>query len=143
MFFTGNLNFISSPVSNYWYLYIRFPETNILYCWPVLVYSDDIPAIGKAIQQVIFANKKLFYDQVEINPDELYQLVTAGYQFVIQEIDQPLIIPEFQLPYYEGFNKQGNKYWLGIYRRHELFDIEFLKEICNLCMQTRVGQLEF
>ncbi|MET3499568.1 rubredoxin [Mucilaginibacter rubeus] len=142
-FFTGNLNFISSPVSNYWYLYIRFPKTNILYCWPVLVYSDDIPAIGKAIQQVIFANKKLFYDQVEINPDKLYQLVTAGYQFVIQEIDQPLIIPEFQLPYYEGFNKQGNKYWLGIYRRHELFDIEFLKEICNLCMQTRVGQLYF
>jgi rubredoxin len=140
-FFTGNLNYISSPVSNYWYQYIRFPKTNILYCWPVLVYSDDIPAMSKAIQQVILANKPLFYDQAEVNADLLYQLVTASHQFVIQEIDQPLVIPNFQLPYYEGFNKQGNKYWLGIYRRNELFDIEFLKDICNLCMQTRVGQL--
>ncbi len=140
-FFTGNLNFISSPVSNYWYLYVRFPKTNILYCWPVLVYSDDIPAISKVIQEVIFANKQLFYNQAEVNPDLLHQLVTPGNQFVIQQIEQPLQIPEFQLPYYEGFNKQGNKYWLGVYRRNELFDIEFLKEICNLCMQTRVGQL--
>ena len=83
-FFTGNLNFIASPVSNYWYLYVRFPKTNILYCWPVLIYSDDIPAISKVIQEVIFANKQLFYNQAEVaNPDLLHQLVTAGNQFVI------------------------------------------------------------
>jgi len=140
-FFTGNLNFISSPVSNYWYLYIRFPKTNMLYCWPVLVYSDDIPAMSKAVQQAILANKVLYYDQTDINAESLYRLVTAGHQFVTQKIDQPLTTPDFQLPYYEGFNRQGNKYWLGIYRRNELFDIEFLKDICNLCMQTRVGQL--
>lgn len=141
-FFTGNLNFISSAVSNYWYLYIRFPKTNNLYCWPVLVYSDDIPAMGKAVQEVILNNRKLFYDQPHAEGSSLYELVTADHKFVIQPIEQSLIIPEFQLPYYEGFNKQqGNKYWLGIYRRNELFDIEFLKEICNICLQTRVGQL--
>ncbi|AYL95069.1 rubredoxin [Mucilaginibacter celer] len=141
-FFTGNLNFISSAVSNYWYLYIRFPKTNSLYCWPVLVYSDDIPAMGKAVQKVILANRKLFYDKPEADGNLLYELVTADNKFVIQSIEQSLVIPEFQLPYYEGFNKQqGNKYWLGIYRRNELFDIEFLKEICNICLQTRVGQL--
>jgi len=141
-FFTGNLNFISSAVSNYWYLYIRFPKTNNLYCWPVLVYSDDIPAIGKAVQDVILDNRKLFYDKPEVDGNLLYDLVTADNKFVIQSIDQTLTIPEFQLPYYEGFNKQqGNKYWLGIYRRNELFDIEFLKEICNICLQTRIGQL--
>jgi hypothetical protein len=46
-FFTGNLNFISSSVSNYWYLQIGYPKTNILYSWPSLIYSDDIPAIAK------------------------------------------------------------------------------------------------
>jgi rubredoxin len=141
-FFTGNLNFISSAVSNYWYLYIRFPKTNNLYCWPILVYSDDIPAIGKAVQEVILANRKLFYDKPEADGGLLFDMVTTLHKFVIQSIEQPLSIPEFQLPYYEGFNKQqGNKYWLGIYRRNELFDIEFLKEICNICLQTRVGQL--
>nr|WP_294943382.1 rubredoxin [uncultured Mucilaginibacter sp.] len=140
-FFTGNLNFIASSVSNYWYLQIRYPKTNILYSWPTLVYSDDIPAIAKAIEEVILANKQQFYDQPEINSLLLHQMVSAKHDFVIQQIDQALKLPDFQLPYYEGFNKQGNKYWLGIYRRDELFGIELLKDICNLCMQTRIGQL--
>ncbi|MEB0261914.1 MULTISPECIES: rubredoxin domain-containing protein [unclassified Mucilaginibacter] len=140
-FFTGNLNFISSSVSNYWYLQLRYPKTNILYSWPSLIYSEDIPAIAKAIEEVVFANKQMFYDQPEIDSNLLHQMVSAGEDFVIQQIDQPLKLPDFQLPYYEGFNKQGNKYWLGIYRRDELFAIELLQEVCNLCMQTRVGQL--
>lgn len=140
-FFTGNLNFISSSVSNYWYLQIRYPKTNNLYSWPPLIYSEDIPAIAKVIEEVIFANKQLFYNQPEIDSPLLYQMVCADRDFVIQHIGQPLKLPDFQLPYYEGFNRQGNKYWLGIYRRNELFAIELLKDICTLCMQTRIGQL--
>jgi rubredoxin len=140
-FFTGNLNFISSAVSNYWYLQIRYPKTNILFNWPTLIYSDDIPAIAKVIQDVILANKEQFYDQPEINSQLLHQMVSADSDFVIQQIDQPLKLPEFQLPYYEGFNKQGDKYWLGIYRRVELFAIEILMDLCSLCMQIRIGQL--
>jgi hypothetical protein len=30
---------------------------------------------------------------------------------------------------------------LGIYRRDELFTIEFLKEICSICLKTKIGQL--
>lgn len=140
-FFTGNLNFISSDISNYWYLYIRFPKTNILYCWPTLVYSDDVAEISKAIEDTIFANKEIFYDQVKVNSAFLHKLVTSKGNFVMQPIVQPLKVPDFQLPYYEGFNRYGNKQWLGIYRRDELFAIDFLKDICALCMQTRVGQL--
>lgn len=39
-FFTGNFNYIASETSNYWYLYIRFPKTNIIYLWPSLIYSE-------------------------------------------------------------------------------------------------------
>jgi hypothetical protein len=49
----------------------------------------------------------------------------------------PLSLPEFKLPYYEGLNRYNEKYWLGIYRRDELFSIKFLKEICMLCLQNR------
>jgi rubredoxin len=140
-FFTGNLNFIASSVSNYWHLQIRYPKTNILYSWPSLIYSEDIPAMAKAIEAVIFAHKLQFYDQPEVDSNPLHQMVSAECDFVIQRVDQPLKLPDFQLPYYEGFNKQGNKYWLGIYRRDELFAIELLQDICNLCMQTRIGQL--
>jgi rubredoxin len=45
------------------------------------------------------------------------------------------------LPYYEGFNRYDNKNWLGIYRRDELFPLKFLKDVCMVCMQTKIGQL--
>lgn len=140
-FFTGNFNFISSGVSNYWHLHIRYPKTNISYNWPSLVYSDDIPAISKKMEQIIFANKGLFYDTADIDSELFHDLVQKQSSFVQQPVDQQLKIPSFQLPYYEGFNRYGNKYWLGIYRRDELFPIDFLADICSLCMQTRVGQL--
>ncbi|EHQ30440.1 rubredoxin domain-containing protein [Mucilaginibacter paludis] len=140
-FFTGHLNFISSDVSNYWYLYVRYPQTNTLYCWPSLIYSDDIAGLCKVIEETIDANAGLFYAEPGANSELFYQLVNQRAGLVVQQINQPLQIPEFHLPYYEGINRQGNKYWLGIYRRDELFAIEFLKELCHCCMQTRLGQL--
>jgi len=141
-FFSGNFNFIAADISNYWYLYIRFPKTNGLYCWPCLVYSDDIPRISKIAEETIMQNRQLFFDQQEINHQLFYEKVTAGNNFVNQQITEALKLPEFSLPFYEGFNRYANnKYWLGIYRRNELFPLEFLKDICSLCLKTRVGQL--
>jgi rubredoxin len=141
-FFSGNFNFISSDISNYWYFYIRFPKTNSLYCWPWLVYSDDIPVISKVAEEVIMKKKQSFYDQPEINYQMFYKLVTAGNSFVSHAITEVLKLPDFYLPYYEGINKYANgKYWLGVYRRNEWFPVDFLKDICLLCLKARIGQL--
>lgn len=141
-FFTGNLNFISSDISNYWYLYVRFPKTNILYCWPSLVYSEDIPGISKLIEKEILSNRKQFYDQPVIEGSILHKKISAKSKFLIQPYSNPLQLPEFSLPFYEGFNRySNNKLWLGIYRRNELFPVAFLKDICSLCLETRIGQL--
>ncbi|MVN21592.1 rubredoxin domain-containing protein [Mucilaginibacter arboris] len=141
-FFTGNLNFVSSEVSNYWFLYVRFPKTNQLYCWPSLIYSEDISEISKNIERQILENKNLFYDQQNINAELLYEKTAAKNSMAIQPIQQQLKLPDFQLPYYEGFNRYGNnKLWLGIYRRNESFSIDLLKDICKICLKTRIGQL--
>ncbi|HEY2582667.1 MAG TPA: rubredoxin [Mucilaginibacter sp.] len=141
-FFSGNFNFISSPVSNYWYFYVRFPKTSDLYCWPSLVYSDDIPLISRIAEDVILTHKHLFYDQQEIKHRSFYKLVTTGNEFLSQPIIDALKLPDFYLPYYEGINKYANgRYWLGVYRRNESFPLEFLKDICSACLKTRVGQL--
>jgi rubredoxin len=141
-FFTGNLNFISSNTSNYWYLYVRFPKTSILYCWPSLIYSDDIPVISYAVENEIMAKPHLFYDQQQIDGGMLHEQVNLGQNIAVQAVDQPLQLPEFSLPYYEGFNRYGNnRLWLGVYRRNELFPVDFLKDICSLCLETRIGQL--
>ena len=140
-FFTGNINFISAPLSNYWYLYVRFPKTNTLYCWKALIYSFDIPRISKWIEATIFENRDLFYAKDEASGDTLYTIVHAKENFVTQPITEDLLLPNFALPYYEGFNRYANKTWLGIYRRDELFPAAFLKEVCLICRKTKIGQL--
>ena len=140
-FFTGNINFIASGVGNYWYLYIRFPKTTILYRWKGLVYTQDIPRISKSIEEILLFNKNLFYDVTAPDGDHLYSLIGSGNSFMYGNITEELALPGFTLPYYEGFNRYSNKTWLGIYRRDELFDLHFLKDICLICMQTKIGQL--
>src|SRR6185312_14681747 len=141
-FFSGNLNFISSDVSNYWHFYIRFPKTNQFYQWPSLVYSDDIGILAKAAEDVIFNQKEHFFDQQKVNELFFYKMVSSKVPTSLNHRSEPLKLPDFYLPYYEGFNKYANsKYWLGIYRRNELFPLEFLKDVCTLCIKTRISQI--
>src|SRR3569833_423724 len=141
-FFSGNLNFISSEISNYWHFYIRFPKTNQFYTWPSLVYSDDIALLAKATEDVIFSQKELFFDVPKINELFFYKMVSSKIPTALNHRSEPLKLPDFYLPYYEGFNKYSNsKYWQGIYRRNESFPLDFLKEVCNLCIKTRNGQI--
>ncbi|WP_207421429.1 rubredoxin domain-containing protein [Desertivirga brevis] len=140
-FFTGNLNFIASNLSNFWHLHIRFPKSNTFYYWPNLVYTEDIAILCKLIEENIFANKNLFYDQETVDGSVLFEKISVLKRFITQEPTEPLTLPDFQLPYYEGFNKYGNKYWLGIYKRNEEYSISFLKDICSICLQSRVGQI--
>jgi len=141
-FFSGNLNFISSDISNYWHFYIRFPKTNQFYQWPLLVYSDDIALLAKTAEDVIFDQKEYFFDQQKVNELFFYKMVSSKIPTSLNHRSEPLKLPDFYLPYYEGFNKySNNKYWLGVYRRNELFSLEFLKNICNLCIKIRIGQV--
>jgi rubredoxin len=141
-FFSGNLNFISSEVSNYWHFYIRFPKTNQFYQWPSLIYSDDIALIAKITEDVILNQKEYFFDQQKVNELFFYKTVSSKVPTSLNHRGEPLKVPDFYLPYYEGFNKYGNnKYWLGVYRRNEFFPLEFLKDVCALCVKTRNGQI--
>jgi len=141
-FFSGNINFIASETSNYWFMYIRFPKTGRLYCFPSLVYSDDIPQTAKTVEDIIFDNKGHFYDQGVIDEQAFYKILLKKSAVAFQKPVEALRLPDFYLPYYEGFNKYGgSKYWLGIYRRNELFSVGFLKDVCSLCLNSRIGQL--
>jgi rubredoxin len=140
-FFSGNLNFISSDIGNYWHLYLRFPKTNHLYYWSSLVYSEDIAVLSEMIESMILGHKHLYYDQPEIDGQQLEANVRDSGNFLFQSPLSLLKAPEFQVPYYEGFNKYNEKYWLGIYRRNEFFPVAFLKDLCNICRKTRIGQL--
>ncbi|WP_338868384.1 rubredoxin domain-containing protein [Spirosoma sp. SC4-14] len=131
-FFTGNLNFIASPEPHFWYLYIRPKQSNTLFRWPELIYTNDVGRLAKAVEEVMADVQQ---------EDELYRAVATNRRFITQPARQEVELPEFSLPYYEGFNRYGQRSWLGLYRRDEQFSIAFLLDVCALCLKTRIGEL--
>jgi len=139
--FTGNINWVASPdETHYWHLFIRFPKTNVVYNWKDIVNTKDISAISFRIEEIIMTEREIFYENDQASGDELYEKVMAQ-SFDAKPAEKPVELPPFNLPYYEGLNHYNDKYWLGIYRRDELFSISFLKEACKLCIKTGTQQL--
>lgn len=133
-FFTGEINFVSSKTYHYWYLFLNFKENEKPIRWNRLIYSTDIPKICAEIEELYLNNGIRDFDL-------LMRLVNENTSFLFNEVGEELQLPRFVFPYYEGMNKYGNKFWLGIYRRDYLFPIAFIKELCMLCVQTNIAQI--
>lgn len=139
-FFTGHLNWIAGASPHYWQLYIRFPKTGRVYHWKEQVYTNDVPLLSQRLEKEILNNKELFFANEHANGDELFRRIRTSLTYNAKPGDATPLI-DFSLPYYEGFNRVNNQLWLGIYRRNESFPIDFLLDLCELCLQTRIGQL--
>ena len=139
-FFTGNINWISSSSQHFWHLYIRFPKTQKIYQWPELVYTNDIATLSEIIEQAIFVDRDSYFGNEFADGTTLFNHASSVTTYISKKAEQQLSLPDFSLPYYEGFNRHGNQYWLGIYRRDEMFPVAFLKEICSICIETKIGQ---
>lgn len=133
-FFTGNLNFISSNDPHFWFLYVRPKQSNAIFKWKDLIYTNEIGRISKVIEDQMLENQCT--DELA-----LYQSVKESLQYVSQPATQDLELPSFSLPYYEGFNRYESRTWLGLYRRDEQFGIDFLMDVCSLCLKTRIGEI--
>lgn len=132
-FFTGHINWISSSSPHFWYLYIRAPKTQTAFCWRELIYTNDIAAVSKQVERLMLADTS--------DETGLYLKVKNAVSYTAKPVDKTLQLQTFSLPYYEGLNKENNTWWLGIYRREEAFTIAFLNDVCDLCLQTKIGEL--
>ncbi len=79
-YYTGNLNFVSSRVGNYWHVYIRWPKTNQVFGWSSLVYSMDIAAISSELEAIIL-------DKGDLSEDEI-AAICGGLESKIKEAGQ-------------------------------------------------------
>jgi len=140
-YYTGNLNFITSELSNYWHLQLRFPKSTLFYTWSSLVNTDDIAILSQFLEPMMIEAMVTTANEGQQFGQKLEGMATGSGKFLFQRIGQPFSEPIFKLPYYEGFNTYQDKLWLGVYRRSETFPIAFLRDICMLCMQHRIGQL--
>ncbi len=134
--FTGNINFVASTHENFWYVFLRFSEIDSKpWCAPDLIFGYDLAKVARAIEGL--KPQEALYSYSEI-----YQQALSNLSLNIQPVTQELNYPEGQSPYYEGLNRiSGGKYWLGLYWRNNNFTINFLKALCQLCLETNIGKL--
>ena len=132
--FTGHLNFIASEHEDYWYLYIRLPNWERMEVYPILIYSWDIAQFYYEIEKITAEGS--------IGVDMIFALVSEALDTNNRTIDKPLTIPFYPFPYYEGMNRMGiDQYWLGLYWRNNLYDLGFLKEMCDLSFDCKIGKI--
>jgi rubredoxin len=131
--FTGHLNFIASEHEDYWYLYIRLPEWSKATMYPALIYSWDLDKIVLAIEGIL--------QEEPDTVDMIFDLVSDAVDTNNRTVDKPLEVPFYPFPYYEGMNRIGDKYWLGLYWRNNKYDVAFLKAMCELCSENKIGKI--
>ena len=131
--YNGHLNFIASENEDYWHLNLNLPNWEKEINYPVLIYSWDIAKIAHSIEE-------FYEDTTDI--DSLFQLINSSVETNNRTIEQPLNHPFHPFPYYEGMNKMGtNEYWLGLYWRNNEYDLSFLNDFCDFCLESRVGKI--
>jgi rubredoxin len=134
--FTGNINFVASTQDNFWFVFLRFSEIDRKpWCAPELVFGYDLAKLAREIERLNPQEAKISYS-------EIYQKAMENLTLNTQPLTQELTFPEGHSPYYEGLNRiAGGKYWLGLYWRNNRFTINFLKAMCQLCLETNIGKL--
>ncbi|MGW1455656.1 rubredoxin [Salegentibacter agarivorans] len=132
--FTGHLNFIASEHEDYWHLYIRLPEWTKMQVYPALIYTWDVGEIVYGIEELLQEEP----EEVEM----IFNLLSDSLETNNRTIDKSLEIPYQPFPYYEGMNKIGmDSYWLGLYWRNNKYYTSFLKEMCDLCAESKIGKI--
>ena len=132
--FMGHLNFIASGREDYWYLYVRLPDWTSVEMYPALIYTWDIAPICEEIEH-------LLQEEPE-DVDTLFSLLNDAVETNNKTIDRSLEVPFYPFPYYEGMNRTGTgEYWLGLYWRNNQYDIQFLKAMCDLCFEWKIGKI--
>lgn len=140
-FFTGNINWIASDrAPHFWYLYLRLPKTNTILSWDEMVYTNDLMAYSRVLDEFLSDHPITRPDQAE--PAVLFlkkRIKRSGW--ITREKEHELNLPGFTLPYYEGLNPYNNRFWLGIYQRNETYALSFLQDLCALSRESHIGQL--
>jgi len=132
--FTGNINFIASEHEDYWYLYVRLPDWKNTQMYPALIYSWDLGKIETAIENILQEEPETI--------ETIFELVSDAEDTNNRTVDKSLEVPFYPFPYFEGMNKIGiDKYWLGLYWRNNKYDVSFLKEMCELCSENKIGKI--
>lgn len=134
--FGGHLHFLASREESFWHLYVRTDDrSERIARWPGSIHGDDLARATARIEQLLLESPGIPLSRI---------VETFSHEFTLRDVDSThdVQLPNPLFPYYEGLNPMlNNQYWLGLYWRNNRFDVDFLREACHLCQETKVGKI--
>lgn len=132
--YNGHLNFVVSQKENYWHLAIKNIQNKEIYTWPVLVHHDDMGSLAYMLEN---------YAEDNLPLHKWYDMSLKALKFKHLKSDTRLPIISDMPEYYEGFNRMeaGKNWWAGFLWRNNQYTIEFLLELCDLCLRTNGSRI--
>jgi rubredoxin len=132
----GQLNFIASPIEHYWYLYIRRTDDEIPVRWPVMIHSDDICLLAESFE-------RFWADFKRGNVSDWFEFLRHRIEYNNRKIESEPRLDFKHSHDYEGFGKMhaSKNYWAGLYWRNNEYEIDFLEELCALCLRTGISKI--
>jgi rubredoxin len=132
--FTGNINIICSKSENFWYLYVKHVSLDGMQLYPKLIYTTEIGLFCQQLEAELQTNKGL-------NLSQIAERIDKKYSYISTNLTDELKLGRIRFPHYEGVVSYDSKFWLGIYRRNNDFSKELLREISDLCAQTKIAEV--
>jgi len=130
--FSGHLNFVASPLAGFWYLVLVHPHLSGRRVWPWLVHGSEAGALAACIERIWSSARSM---------EEQVSLVNAQRAWNARPAEPALNLPRHRFPYFEGMNRAGKDSWLGVFRRRNDFSPDFLRDMAELCLATRIGAI--
>lgn len=131
--FYGDINFIASDIEEYWYLYIKDPNWKQEEYYPSLINSGDIGVYCEFIDKL--------WGQTQ-SAEELFTVISDQVDTDNRSIHEHLQAEIELFPYYEGMHRYSvDKYWLGFYRRKNLYNVQVLQSIAERCIKDRIANI--
>lgn len=124
----GILNYVASDKLGFWHLIWEDNEKN-LKVFPELIYTNLIQSVSRDMTRAILANK--YSSAMKMSTDFKTFLQTQNQEKWKQK----------KFPRTEGFQRYGNKYWLGLFARDYKFPISLLESLCQISAQTQSVKL--
>jgi rubredoxin len=134
--FYGHLNFVTSPVKDYWYLFVRKDYSSMPESWPVLILSNDLAKLSRTIE-----TKWKEFENASIA--DMFEWMETSLHYNWRKIEVAFKLESIHPQDYEGFGRMYNtsNYWAGFYWRNNNYDIAFLEEVCHLCLRTSISKI--
>lgn len=133
--FNCDLCFVASSYHNFWYFLIKNPLQNKFYFWNKLIYSTDLGALAKEVEDYII-------DKHDYDIENIQKYVNEKFKYIFIEKHEELKFQKVSNNY-NRINPNGDNSWIELCNFDSENSINFFESIVEECIKRKINKIYF